>query len=200
MNENNEMISYFDSVASSWSNNVDEYEIREELVEMMRLPKNSLIADLGCGKGVMFPHLLKTEPRGILAVDISSEMLKCAAKLFPDTRITFINEDVLSAALPTLDAAVFFNAYPHFMDKKALSKKLSKCIRPGGYLFIAHSACKEKINMTHKRVTIAKLSQPLRAAIEETNEFQPFFIPEKIIDNEKLYFIKMLRSETSFFP
>lgn len=40
----------------------------------MGLRRNSVIADIGCGTGVMFEHLLKTEPLGIIAVDISRHM------------------------------------------------------------------------------------------------------------------------------
>lgn len=193
MDGNSEMKSFFDKLAPSWDNNAEEYEIRERITSMMGLGKNSLIADIGCGQGVMFQHLLKTEPRGILAIDISGEMLEHAKKMYPDERITYMNEDILQASLPHIDAAVIFNAYPHFMDKKALAKKLAENVRPGGLIVIAHSLSKEKINCIHKDCSAEKLSVPLQTAEKEANEFRPYFVPEKIIDEDELYFIKMTR-------
>jgi SAM-dependent methyltransferase len=187
------MQDFFDKLAPSWDNNEQEYDARERLTNMIDLQKNSLIADIGCGTGVMFEHLLKTEPRGILAIDISGEMIKRAKDLYSDTRIVYLNEDLLTASLPVLDAAILFNAYPHFTDKKALSEKLSKHIRVGGCIVIAHSRSREQINGIHKSDDVCQLSMKLRPAETEATEFLPFFEPEKMVDNDELYFIKMMR-------
>lgn len=193
MNKNKEMKDFFDNLAPVWEINEEEYGIRERLIDMIDLKKGSLIADIGCGKGVMFGHLLKTEPRKIIAVDISSEMLKYAKESFSDERITCINEDVLTASLPVLDAALIFNSYPHFIDKRALAKKLAEHIRPDGCIVIAHSCSKKQINGRHKEGSAVKLSVPLRSAQEEAQEFLPYFISEKFVDNDELYFLKMIR-------
>jgi Methylase involved in ubiquinone/menaquinone biosynthesis len=191
--QNKEIKDFFDGLASGWDNCPQEYEIREKLTQMIGFKKNSLIADIGCGKGVLFEHLLKTEPQKIIAIDLSGEMLKSAKELFPDERIIYINDDFLNVSLPPVDAAILFNAYPHFLNKKSLAKKLADSVRPGGYAIIAHSLCKEKINAIHNGGTVFRLSVPLKPANEETKAFLPYFLPEKIVDTNELYLIKMKR-------
>jgi SAM-dependent methyltransferase len=191
--ENAETRAYFDSAALFWDNREDEIELRRRLVGMMCIEENSLIADIGCGKGVMFEALLETHPRGIIAVDISGEMVAHAKTLYQDERLMYINGDVLGAFLPVFDCAVMFNSYPHFKDKRALVEKLAKHVRPGGRLVIAHSRSRERINGVHKKGMVCGLSAPLRPAEEEAAEFLPQFKMESCVDNAELYFISMAR-------
>ena len=190
---NKDIAEFFDKLAPEWSNNPQEYNIREKLIAMTGLLPNSVIADIGCGKGVMFDHLLKTNPAKIIAVDISAEMLREAKKLYSDERIEYINDDFSDAELPILDAAVIFNAYPHFLDKQALIKKLSQTVKKNGMVVIAHSKGKDIINGVHEGKRVSKLSVPLEDAESEADKFKMFFSPDIIIDNNEIYFIKMLR-------
>lgn len=160
---------------------------------MARIEEKSLIADIGCGRGVMFEHLLQTKPRGIIAVDLSGEMVARAKTLYRDERLMFINGDVLGAFLPTFDCAVIYNSYPHFADKKALAEKLKSHIRKGGLLIIAHSAGRERINGIHSGKA-SSISVPLRFAREEADEFLPYFTAEICVDSDDLYFIKLVRT------
>lgn len=192
-NEKSEMRAFFDSAAPSWDNHTDESKLRRRLVGMMDIKEHSLIADIGCGKGVMFEALLETRPRGIIAIDLSGEMVMHAKMLFHDERLMYINGDILGAFLPTLDCALMFNSYPHFKDKKALAEKLSKHLRSSGSLIIAHSRSRERINGVHKKVSLHDLSVPLRPAEEEAHEFLPYFKLDNYVDNDDIYFIKMLR-------
>jgi len=188
-----EMADYFDSLAPEWGNRPSKYGIREKLTAMMKLPPGSVIADIGCGKGVMFDHLLRTNPAKLIAVDISGEMLRSAQNLFSDSRIEYINEDFFDARLPMIDAAVLFNSYPHFLDKGALAQKLAQVINGGGMLVIAHSRGKSEINGGHQGEGVAELSAPLEDAEAEADKFGRYFKPDVLIDNDEIYFIKMLR-------
>jgi len=195
LKRNIEMRNFFNRLAPSWENNENEYEIRERLIDMIGIKSDDMIADIGCGRGVMFEHLLKTKPRRIFAVDISTKMLRYASNLFPNQQIMYLRGDILSAWLPTIDVALMYNAYPHFLDRKALAKKLAGHVRAGGCIVIAHSCSKERINDIHKEGDVARISVPLRPAEIEANEFKPYFTPEKMIDNNELYFLKMIRTK-----
>ena len=199
MSLNKDMAEFFDGLAAKWNNNPSEYGTREKLTSMMNLSPNSIIADIGCGKGVMFEHLLKTNPSKIIGVDISGEMLRSAMTLYYDDRIEYVNDDFITAQLPMVDAAVIFNAYPHFLDKGALVEKLARTIKRNGMIFIAHSRGKSKINGVHKGVGASALSIPLKNAEAEARRFQQYFTPDVIIDNEDLYLIKMTRNREPFF-
>jgi len=187
------MAEYFDDLAPKWGSNPSGYETREKLVSMMNLPPDSVIADIGCGKGVMFEHLLKAGPSRIIAVDISGGMINSAMNAFNDGRIEYVNEDFISAHLPMVDAAVIFNAYPHFLDKAALVGKLARIIKRNGVLLIAHGSGRSKVNGIHRETAASALSAPLEDAWAEAERFRPFFEPEIIIDDDTFYCIKMLR-------
>ena len=189
----NEMASFFDDLAPEWDNAPSGYDLRDKLTSMMGISSNSVIADIGCGKGVMFEHLLKTKPAKIIAIDISGEMIRLAKELFSDDRIEYINGDLLEIPLPTLDAAVFFNSYPHFLDKEGLADKLASTLKKGGKFIIAHSLSKEKINGAHSGESVSKLSAPLESAEVEAKKYKKNFTAEILIDNDEFYFVKMIR-------
>ena len=189
----NEMASFFDELAPEWDNAPSGYDLRDKLTSMMGISSNSVIADIGCGKGVMFEHLLKTKPAKIIAVDVSGEMIRMAKELHSDDRIEYINGDFLDAPIPALDAAVFFNSYPHFLDKEGLADKLALTLKKSGIMIIAHSSSKAKINGAHSGDSVSKLSVPLESAEAEARKFQNHFTIDTLIDNDEIYFVKMIR-------
>jgi len=187
------MATYFDNLAPDWDNAPLKYEIREKLTAMMDLPPNSVIADVGCGKGVMFEHLLKTKPSKIIAIDVSGEMIRLAKESFNDERIEYINGDLYTITLPILDVVIFFNSYPHFIDKVKLTNKLADVIKKGGLLIIAHSLSKEEINGRHSGKNVSTLSVPLESAEIEVDKFNEYFLLDSFIENEEMYFIRLIR-------
>ena len=192
---NTEMKSFFDRLAPSWSNCPEEYEVREKIVSLADCGEHGVIADIGCGRGVMFEHLLKTNPKSLVALDISTEMIDCAKSTFDDGRITYVNDDLFEAELPVFDAVMVYNAYPHFLDKRAFCEKLAKHIRKDGTLVIAHGRCKSAINGTHSGKTVSTLSVPLEDAGQEATKFSSHFTPAALIDNDEFYFIKLVRND-----
>jgi len=188
-----EMAAFFDKMAPNWENPQSEYETREKLTSMMGLLPGFIIIDVGCGKGVMFEHLLKSNPEKIIAVDVSGEMIRLAKELFSDDRIDCINGDFFEIPLPAADIIVFFNCYPHFIDKDALVKKAASILKKGGVLVIAHSLSKSEINGFHDGERVSTLSVPLEAASDEAKKFDSFFDIDTFIDNDEIYFIKMTR-------
>jgi len=188
-----DMAWYFDILAPEWDNAPSEYETREKLISMMKLMPNSVIADIGCGRGVMFQHLLKTNPAKIIAIDVSGEMIRLAKETFNDDRLEYINGDFFEISLQALDSAIFFNSYPHFLDKERLAIRLAKVVKKDGTVIIAHSLSKAQINGFHTGVSVSKLSVTLDNAEIEAKKFQRHFSLDTYVDNDELYFIKMTR-------
>jgi len=188
-----EMATFFDRLAPDWDNAPLKYKTREKLTAMMDLPSNSVIADVGCGKGVMFEHLLKTGPSKIIAIDVSGEMIRLAKKSFDDERIEYIHGDFYNTELPVLDAVVFFNSYPHFTDKILLAKKLARTIKKGGLFILAHSLSKEEINGCHTGERVSTLSVPLENAEDEAGKFSDYFSTDSFFESKEMYFIRLIR-------
>jgi len=187
------MATFFDRLAPDWDNAPLKYEVREKLTAMMDLPPNSVIVDAGCGKGVMFEHLMKKEPSKIIAIDVSGEMIRLAKELFIDERIEYIQGDLYTVTLPILDIVIFFNSYPHFIDKGKLANKLADVIKKGGLLIIAHSLSKKDINGCHSGKNVSALSVPLENAEIEADKFSDYFILDSFVDNEEMYFVRLIR-------
>ena len=78
LNQNEEIKEFFEHLADGWKNIEEEYDIREKIVGLAGFAPGSLIADIGCGKGVMLEHLLKTSPEKIYAIDLSPKMIASA--------------------------------------------------------------------------------------------------------------------------
>ena len=188
-----EMVTFFDKLAADWDNTPLKYETREKLTRMMDLPPDSVIVDAGCGRGVMFEHLLKTNPSKIIAIDVSGEMIRLAKKTFDDERIEYVHGDLYNIALPLLDAVIFFNSYPHFIDKNMLADKLASVIKKGGIMIIAHSLSKEEINGCHTGKRVSTLSIPLENAEIEAGKFNEYFSLDSFLENNEMYFIKLIR-------
>jgi len=189
----NEMAAFFDKLAPDWDNALLKNKAREKLTSLMAVPPNSVIADVGCGRGVILEHLLKTNPSKIFAIDVSSEMIRLAKESFNDDRIEYINSDFYTAVLPLLDVVIFFNSYPHFTDKSGLADKLAKLIKKDGIVIILHSLSKSEINGCHKGDKVSTLSVPLEDAEVEAGKFNRFFSLDASIDNEEMYFVRMIR-------
>ena len=193
MQRTEEIITFFDRLAKDWNNHPEEYDKREQILSLSGFSAGSVIADIGCGCGVMLPHLLKAEPKEIIAIDISGEMLNEAQKAFPDPRITYRHEDFLQIELPEIDAAIIYNAYPHFLDKQALVEKAAQVIPKGRFLVIAHGCGKEVINGSHSGERVSTISAALEPAEKEAEKFKSFFSVETMIDKDEIYFIKLIR-------
>lgn len=189
------MQAFFDRLAPEWYDNEEDRAAQTRIMQLAALPAGARLADIGCGRGVMFPHLLATQPASLTAVDLSPKMLSYAKERFGTDGITYCNCDVLDAPLAELDAVMLYNTYPHFLDKAALAKKLADSVRPGGAVVIAHSVSKEKINGHHSGAVPFVLSVPLRTAQEEAEAFAPYFTAEAMVDDDTLYFIKLRRKQ-----
>ena len=187
------MEKFFDTMAEDWDNDPENYDKREKITAMMDLPPDSIIADIGCGMGVMLEHLLKMNPKKIIAMDVSGEMLRLARELYDDPRIEYIHGDFLTATLPQPDVVVMFNAYPHFLNKEVLAEKLAQVLKSNGIFIVAHSMNRETLNCHHSGEAVSKVSTPLEAAEIEADKFQKFFNTELLVDDDEMYFIKMRR-------
>jgi demethylmenaquinone methyltransferase/2-methoxy-6-polyprenyl-1,4-benzoquinol methylase len=191
--EQRQMKSFFNGIAADWTDNPAKCAMRDRIVELMRIPAHSLIADIGCGKGVMLPHLLNTNPRALVAIDLAGEMLIPAIRACDDERVSFYNGDFLQAPFSGFDVCVLYNCYPHFLDKAVLRNKLAECLAPGGLVIIAHSCGRSKINAGHSGAEVSPISAPLRAAKYEANEFALHFDIDYIEDCDELFLIRLIR-------
>ncbi len=187
------MKEYFDRLAPLWTADESEKVIREEIVEMSDFKPGAVIADIGCGKGVIVPHLLAANPSCIIEIDISSEMIRYAKEQWADNRIKFLCGDILQLDVPLCDAVIVFNALPHFVSRSELAKKLASILKINGTVIIAHSKSRKAINEIHREGISETLSAKLQSPLDEYDNFKQYFNLDNAEDNSRMYFIKMTK-------
>jgi len=103
---------------------------------------------VACGTGVLFPYYLERKVSSVVGIDFSSEMVKIAKEKFPNIEV--ICSDVENYFFAKkFDRVIVYNAFPHFSNPKQLIKVLSKAIKPGGILSIAHGMSRDKLLEHH---------------------------------------------------
>jgi ubiquinone/menaquinone biosynthesis C-methylase UbiE len=148
---------FFDAHASDWEDRNYPPETRSRLPELIRalaLRRGARVLDVGCGTGVLIPYLREAVGADgqIVALDLSTEMLKGAAKKDPG-RILVLRAPAEELPLgdERLDAVICFSAFPHFSDKQKVAREFYRTLRPGCPAFVAHLRTREEINAHHDR-------------------------------------------------
>ena len=144
-----EVIAFFDTLASSW----DDMQVRNEEVIDFILTKGAVtkgadILDIACGTGVLFPDYLEREVSSVTGIDISDEMLKVAKDKFPQVRL--ICDDAENYDFKDkYDVIMIYNAFPHFPNPESLLLNLSKALKDGGRLTVAHGISEKELAKCH---------------------------------------------------
>jgi ubiquinone/menaquinone biosynthesis C-methylase UbiE len=147
---------FFDRHAACWDEQYDPNAAAQidELVQRFDLKEGKTVLDVGCGTGVLLPHLLKkVKENGVLfALDFSWNMIIKAKKNKSKKGIHFVNAQV--EALPikdeTIDYVTCLDTFAHVSDQKNAVGEMSRTLKKGGQLFIAHTLGKKELAEYHR--------------------------------------------------
>ena len=185
-----EIAAYFDERADSWDESgcSGESRVQGAVLSLVDLKPGDTVLDLGCGTGVMVPFYLAAKAGKIVAVDVSEKMVERAREKFGgEPSVELRASDALSLDEgERFDAAVIYNAYPHFPDKLVLVEKVYRMLKPSGRFVVAHGSGKDAINRHHEAVA-AGVSCGLRAASEESVLWADKFEIEALVDTPGFY-------------
>lgn len=152
------------------------------------------VLDIACGTGVMFPALLEQGAASLTGVDIADAMAALArSKFAAEPRVTVLCQDFLTLEAGPFDAALMYNAYPHFPDKAALLQKAAALLTPGGRFTVVHGMGREALNRHHGNVP-GGLSIPLGPAATEAAAWAPYFQVDMLLDTPGFYLISGARA------
>ena len=188
MIEKNDVINFFDKCAPTW----DAEMIRDDaiigtILDNAGLHGGEKVLDVACGTGVLIGDYLARNVASVTGVDISPEMIRLAREKFSDPRVRFLCGDVESIDLPSdFDAVVVYNAFPHFPDPAALIARLSRLLRSGGTLTVAHGMSREKIDAHHHNVAHS-VSMGLMEADKLAGIFAGHLNVTAVISDDKMY-------------
>lgn len=186
-----DIISFFDNCAGCWDEElIRNDKVIEKILDNCGIDKGVCVLDVACGTGVLFPDYIK---RGavVTGIDISPEMVKIAKEKFPNVNV--ICGDVEETDFnEKFDTVVVYNAFPHFPDPERLVEKLSKLLRKGGRLSVAHGMSREDLLKLHNE-RASKVSLPLPDEKTLAKIFEPFFSVDIMISDSEMYQVSGVR-------
>jgi SAM-dependent methyltransferase len=106
----------------------------DELAELV--PRQAVVADLGCGCGLPATDLLCRKGWRVVGVDFSRVQLRRAQRLAPAAALVQADLAHMQLTVGCLDAAVSFYTLIHLPlhDQRRLFDRITQWLRPGGYL------------------------------------------------------------------
>ena len=128
-----------DALADRWSEVGEEFaegSLRAEAFSSL-VPKNLVIADLGCGAGFLTSFLVERGAR-VIAVDHSEKMLARAGMSLDSERVEFRSGEMEQLPLEAgeVDAAFANLVWHHLADMDRAARELQRILRPGGQAVI----------------------------------------------------------------
>ena len=177
---------FFNGFASTWDNEpIADIKIINTILDNANVCENIDVLDIGCGTGVMFPFYMERNTKSITAVDLSPEMVKIAKGKFPQADV--ICGDAENIALDKqFDVIMIYNAFPHFPSPEKLIENLSKAIKSGGRISIAHGLSKKELDEIHMK-SAGYVSNILPECDELAEMLKPYFNVDIKISNDKMY-------------
>lgn len=180
---------FFNSVAYKWDDMCHHSDSKiRKIINLSYIKEGAKILDIGTGTGILISYLLEKYPKEIVALDIAENMIEVAKSKYKEENLRFVVNDILDFTEGDFDYIFIYSAYPHFPNKDKLINHLSKLLKSGGKLIIAHSDSKEKINKIHANKEEVKEDR-LLPAVENAKTINRYLNVDKIIDNEEMYYI-----------
>lgn len=173
----NKVEQFFDSLASSW----DEGETcpidrKLSLLKEVGIKPGDHVLDVACGTGVVTGLIHELSNSDVVGIDLSNNMIQIAKDKYKgDKWASFVHSDLLTwDTLEKFDDIIIYNAYPHFLDCKALANKAYSLLNKGGRLAILHSLSRAQLCIHHSG-TASQVSRTLEEPKKEAEYFKDKF-------------------------
>ena len=177
---------FFDFFAPRWDDEpiADTYIINT-ILDNADVCENIDVLDVACGTGVLFPFYLERNVKSITAVDLSPEMVKIAKSKFPQADVICGDAETISFD-KQFDVIMIYNAFPHFPEPVKVIENLSKYLKDGGRLSIAHGLSKKELDEIHMK-SAGKVSNILPECDELAELLSSYFNVDITISDNKMY-------------
>jgi demethylmenaquinone methyltransferase/2-methoxy-6-polyprenyl-1,4-benzoquinol methylase len=187
----------FDNIAPDYdklnhilSLNIDKGWRKKAVREIVDVQSPLTVLDVACGTGILFPDYLNRGAK-VTGVDISSEMLRVAREKFPDIKVICADAETYNFE-DKYDAVMIYNAFPHFPEPQKLMTNLSKALKCGGRLTVAHGLSEEELEKCHS--TAAKdVSLPLPSKEKLADMMSEHFKVDIAVSDEEKYIVSGIK-------
>jgi len=110
-------------------------ETIEKLIRLLRISRDSVVLDMGCGTG-NYTAAIQQVAASVIGIDASTGMLKRARTKFSD--LSLVRGDVTSLPFPSdiFDGALAIQVLHHIKEKELFMKETHRVLRKGACLAI----------------------------------------------------------------
>jgi SAM-dependent methyltransferase len=154
---------YFNELANRWDHMPAPPDAPEKVARFVRFAVPAaarLILDVGCGTGILRPHLgAVVAPTLLVELDLAELMLAENRAKGGQPDVAYVCGDAQRPPFRggTFDAVLCFNALPHIPPLETTLRRLLDCLRPGGIFSVGHLMGSDTLNGFH-----ASLGGPVR--------------------------------------
>jgi len=185
---------FFNEKAGIWDEiTVHDLEKVRYITELLGIRGDESILDIGTGTGIMIPFYEKYLVDGkVVAVDYSEKMIEMARSKYPERehpKVSYLVSDLYDLNFEVgFDLVMCYSCFPHFVDQPLAIDVLSRALRKGGRLVVAHSDSAKKINGVH-----------MNGGVEISNDFLPSMERLKRMMGDSGLSVRFERDDDSYF-
>lgn len=149
---------YFNDLATRWDALPGPPDAAERVALFCRraCPREARrILDVGCGTGILVPHVRETAPGArLVELDFAIEMLRESARKRPGLDVLRICADALRLPFPDacFDVVLCFGILPHLGAPDPAVRELWRVLQPCGVLAVGHLMGSEQLNLRHQEI------------------------------------------------
>lgn len=184
----NEMASFFDSLSLDWNQRRESNEGIKTLLPHFPIKEGAEVLDVACGAGILEEYLFSLSHKKITSIDLSLGMINEAKKNVSSEIASFSQSDFLTYKGGPFDVIVLFDAFPHFLDVKALKEAFLTNLKSGGYFIIAHDLSREGLSKCHEGLGNS-LSREIKDPQSEFLAFASDFLQIEAKEDERSYLL-----------
>ena len=190
MIDTRDVIEFFDRLASTWDAGMVRNEpVIARILDLAGVVPGAEALDVATGTGVLIPDYLSRGVVHVTAVDISPKMAQIAqGKFVGDDRVAILCADAQEQTFGRFDCILIYNAFPHFSEPERLFDNLSRQLKPGGRLTVAHGMSRERIN-DHHRGGASHVSYGLMPARDLAAVMAPFVAVDQVLSDDSMYLV-----------
>lgn len=190
MIDTGDVIEFFDRLAPTWDAGMVRNEpVIARILDLAGVVPGTEALDVATGTGVLIPDYLSRGVVHVTAVDISPKMAQIAqGKFVGDDRVTILCADAQEQTFGRFDCILIYNAFPHFSEPERLFDNLSRQLKPGGRLTVAHGMSRERIN-DHHRGGASHVSYGLMPARNLAALMAPFVAVDQVLSDDSMYLV-----------
>jgi len=185
---------FFNERAEIWDQiAIHDLEKVQYITALLGIRGSDRILDIGTGTGIMIPFYERYLVDGsVVAVVYSEKMIAVARSKYPEKEhplVSYLVSDVYDLKYDEcFDLVICYSCFPHFTDQPLALQILSRALRKGGRLAVAHSDSAKKINGVH-----------MSGGVEIGNDFLPRMEILKQMMNDSGLAVTFERDDESYF-